>query len=162
MSEMNLKFFMVDSLKQDEIVEVPGINTFKDDKGKPVPFKILKLGTSRLNDIRKGYTVKKLLKDHKGKQMFSKYGEPVFERAYDNEKATAKIIIESLVFPNLADKDLMEFYKCVDVLDMPMKLFKDPNDFKYVSEQVMLVNGISEEEEEDEEKENSLIEEAKN
>lgn len=160
MSEINLKFFMVESLNEDEIVEVPGINTFKDDKGKPVPFQIKKLGVKRLNDIRKGCKVKKLLKNGKGKQMFNNLGEPMFETDYNSDEATAKIIVESLVFPYLADKELMEFYKCVDVLNMPMKLFKEPNDFKYVSEQVLLVNGITSEDEE--EQEEKLIEEAKN
>ena len=157
----NLKFFMVESLKKDEVVEVPGIATFKDDKGKPVPFQILKLGTSKLNEIRKGFTIKKLVKDGKGKQVYAKGGEPLFQVDYDGAKATNKIIVESLVFPNLADKDLMAFYECVDVLDMPMKLFKDPNDFKYISEQVMIVNGMTDDDE-SEGLEEELLDEIKN
>lgn len=157
----NLKFFMVESLKKDEVVEVPGISTFKDEKGKPVPFQILKLGTSKLNEIRKGFTIKKLVKDGKGKQVYTKVGEPLFQVDYDGAKATNKIIVESLQYPNLADKDLMVFYECVDVLDMPMKLFKDPNDFKYISQQVMIVNGMTDDEDEDG-REEELLEEIKN
>lgn len=157
----NLKFFMVESLKKDEVVEVPGISTFKDEKGNPVPFQILKLGTSKLNDIRKGFTIKKLVKDGKGKQVYSKGGDPLFQVDYDGAKATNKIIVESLNFPNLADKDLMAFYECVDVLEMPMKLFKDPNDFKYISQQVMIVNGMTDEDDEDG-REEELLEEIKN
>jgi hypothetical protein len=159
MSNLSLKYFMVDSLKKDEIVEVPGVETFKDDEGKPVPFQIVKLGTARLNEIRKAFTVKKLVKDAKGKQVYSKTGEPLFQVDYDSAKATNKIIVESLKFPNLADPELMKFYDCVDVLEMPMKLFKNPNDFKYVSQQVLIVNGMADG---DEEVDEELIDEVKN
>jgi hypothetical protein len=155
----NLKFFMVESLKKDEIIEVPGVQTFKDDKGNPVPFQIIKLGTSRLNEIRKAFTIKKLVKDAKGKQVYSKAGEPMFQVDYDSAKATNKIIVESLKFPNLADEELMKFYECVDVLEMPMKLFKDPNDFKYISQQVLIVNGMADE---DENTDEELLEDIKN
>jgi hypothetical protein len=148
---------MKEELKQDEYVEIPGTETFKDEEGNPVPFKLKKLGTEEMNSIRKAYTVRKIGKDDKGKQIFDKGGSPVFFTEIDDAKITNRLIVESFIFPNLKDKDLMDFYGCVDVVDMPLKIFKRPKDYKYISNQVMLINDLLEEKTDEE-----LVEEAKN
>lgn len=153
----SLKYFMKEELKKDEIIEIPGTETFCDDDGKPVPFKIRKIGIDEMSDIRKAYTVKKLAKDERGKQLFDRSGSPVFVTTIDDTKVTNRLIVESVVFPNLKDKELMEFYGCLDVVDVPMKLFKKTKDYRYVSEQVLLINDLKEEE-----SDNELVEEAKN
>lgn len=153
----SLKYFMKEELKKDEVVEIPGTETFTDDNGKPVPFLLRKIGIEEMNKIRQNYTVKKQARNEKGKAIFDKLGNPVFITEVDDSKVTNRLIVESLVQPNLKDQDLMKFYGCVDVTEMPYKIFKKPSDYKYISNQVLLVNDLIEDKSDEE-----LVEEAKN
>lgn len=153
----SLKYFMKEELKKDEIVEVPGTETFADDNGKPVPFLIKKIGVEEMNRIRQNYTVKKQARNEKGKPILDKFGNLVFITEVDDSKVTNRLIVESLVQPNLKDPELMKFYECVDVMEMPYKIFKKPSDYKYISNQVLLVNDLIEDKSDEE-----LVEEVKN
>ena len=59
------------------------------------------------------------------------------------------MIVEALVYPDLKDKKLMEFYKCHDVTDMPFHVFSTSSEYTHVSNAVMSVIGLSINEEED-------------
>ena len=160
MANFDLKYFMREELKQDEIVEVPGLDTFKDEAGNPVPLKIKVLGIERINEIRKIYTKNRMVIDDKGKRVFDKGGRPLLESEVDNVLATNRLIVESLVFPDLKDKSLMEFYGCPDADQMPFKIFKKSADYRYVSDHVTDALGITAQEEEPSDDE--LVNEAKN
>lgn len=155
---VSMKFFMREELKKDEILEVPGLDTFCNEKGKPIPLQIKVLGVDEINKIRKNYTKTKIVLDDKGKRVFDKSGKPMMATECDNVAATNRMIVESLLVPNLKDPEMMEFYDCKDVVEMPMKVFKKPKDYAYVSEQVSNANGSGDDEMSDDE----LIEEAKN
>ncbi len=155
---ISMKYFMREELKKDEVLEVPGVNTFCDDKGNPIPLQIRVLGVDEINKIRKNYTKTKIVLDDKGKRIFDKSGKPMMATECDSVAATNRMIVESLIVPNLKDPELMKFYDCNDVMEMPMKVFKKPKDYAYVSEQVSKANGADDEEMSDDE----LIEAAKN
>lgn len=155
---MNMKYFMREELKNDEVVEVPGIDTFKDENGENIPFKIKVLGIEDVNKIRKNYTSRRIAVDDKGKRVLDKSRNPIFTEDVDNEAATARIIVEALECPNLKDPELMKFYGVNDVMEMPYKLFKNAKDYTYVSTTVVEVLGLGEQEVSDDE----LVNEAKN
>ena len=75
----------------------------------------------------------------------------VFRDERDNAKATRHIICDALVYPNLRDPELMKFYNCVDITEMPEKVFSRADEFSAVTRIVMallgLVGQLSEEEE---------------
>ena len=160
MAKYDLKYFMREELKQDEIVEVPGVATFSDENGTPIPLKFRVLGKEEINDIRKKFTKNKIVCDEKGKRLFDKSGRPVIEAEIDNFAATNRLIVEALAFPDLKDTALMEFYGVHDVTDMPNKVFKHFKDHQYVEEQMLIALGMSDEEAEPTDDE--LINEAKN
>ncbi len=153
-----MKFFMREEFRKEEILEIPGLNTFCDDKGEPIPLKIKVLGVDEINKIRKNYTTTKIVIDDKGKRVFDKSGKPLMATECDNMAATNRMIVESLLVPNLKDPEMMAFYDCKDVVEMPMKVFKKPKDYTYVSKQITIANGIDDEDMSDDE----LVEEAKN
>lgn len=155
---MDMKYFMREELKSDEIVEVPGIEMFKDDKGEKVPFKVKVIGIDEINKIRKNCTARRIAVDDKGKRLFDKAGRPVFTEDVDNEAATRRLIVEALVYPNLKDPDLMKYYGVNDVMEMPFKLFKNSKDYTYISDTVVEVLGLGQQEMSDDE----LVNEAKN
>lgn len=138
----SLKFFMCEELKQEMIVEVPGIQTFCDDKGEPVPFKLRAIGSDELNKIRDGCHIRKMVKDKKGKPMFLN-GQIQYTDEYDNVLLTDMLIVSSLVFPDLRDKELLAFYNEQDSTKLVHKVFRKIEDYKYISEKVMEVSGIT-------------------
>ena len=66
----SIKAFMRKELNEDFIVEIPGIKTFSDDKGNPIPFKIRAITTADLTRIRKACHKRRPAKDAKGKLIF--------------------------------------------------------------------------------------------
>lgn len=160
MSKYSLQYFMREELKKDEVVEVPGMETFKDENGTIIPFQIKILGVDRINDLRKIYSKNRIVIDEKGKKLYDKNGKPMFEKEVDSVMATNRLIVEALVFPNLKDKELMEFYNCHDVDQMPFKVFKKSSDYQYISEQVTEALGLTSQE--DEPTDDELVNEAKN
>ncbi|WP_195985380.1 hypothetical protein [Clostridium sp. D33t1_170424_F3] len=155
MANGNLKFFMLEELKKDEIVEVPGTDTFKSEDGKPIPFKIRVLETEEINRIRNAYRTRKMAVDKKSKPIIAN-GEVVFTTDYDAEGANDKIMSEAFVFPDMHDKDLMAFYGCYDAAEMPRKLFRKPADYTYASRMVAQVLGLIDKDDDE------LIDDAKN
>lgn len=156
----NLKFFMKEELKKDEVVEIPGVETFKDDDGNIIPFKIKILDKNRIAEIRKAYTTRKMLVDAKKKPLLVN-GEVQYSRDYDGERATDHIIVESFVDPKLDDPKLMEFYGATDRLDMPGKLFRNLADYQHVSTAVISALGFNPEEAEEAE-DDKIIGDVKN
>ncbi len=154
----DLKYFMREELKEDEVVEVEGVSTFKDNNGNIIPFKIKRLGIDKINELRKKYSINKVLADDKGKRILDKSGKPIIEKEIDDTRLTNRMIVEALVFPDLKDKELMKFYGCFDIDDMPFKVFKRSKDYQYIASEVLKVLGIGEEEPSDDE----LINQAKN
>lgn len=155
---MNMKYFMREELKNDEVVEVPGLETFKDENGEVVPFKIKVIGIEEVNKIRKNYTSRRIAVDDKGKRILDKAKNPIFTEDVDSEAATRRIVVEALEYPNLKDPELMKFFGVNDVMEMPFKLFRKSSDYAYVSSTVVEVLGLGEQEMSDDE----LIDEAKN
>ncbi len=137
----NLKYFMREESKQEQTFQVPAPDRFVDEKGEVVQMEIKKLHNdtiARINDIYKSRTP---MKDKKGNYIIQN-GEVVFKTEKDNVKATYHIIAEALVYPNLKDPELMKSYECVDITEMPLKVFPDNDEFGYVSRKVMEILGL--------------------
>ena len=52
------------------------------------------------------------------------------------------MIVEALQYPDLKDPELMKYYGCVDVTDMPLKVFPKPDEYQHVSRIVMQALGL--------------------
>lgn len=135
----NLKYFMRE--RSDEVVTVPGPDTFKDETGKPINLEIKVLSAAEIRKIDEGYRRRSIALDKKGSPYIAN-GEVVFKVEKDNAKAMRHIIVEALVYPDLKDKALMDFYKCVDVTDMPQLVFSRADEYASVSKSVFAVLGL--------------------
>lgn len=139
-TKKDLKYFMVST--EDEIVTVPGISTFKDEDGKVIDFEVKKLSQKEITDLNNKYRKRTMATDKKGNPLING-NEVVFKTERDGEKSTRHLIVEALVYPNLKDKELMEYYNCVDVTEMPRLVFRNSDDYMYVVNTVMKVLGLS-------------------
>ena len=128
--DMNLKAFMKAELKERGTVEFPGVATFTDEKGNPVPFIIKQLSMKEIKEIRNLYKTTEIFRDKKNaNRPVIENGQVVVRKDYDAERAGLHIMVDAFVQPKLDDPELMEFYKVNDRLDMPETLFADRDDF---------------------------------
>ncbi len=152
----DLKFFMRE--KKDEIVTVKGPKSFKDDKGNVIDFEIKVIPQSKIDKIYDNYTRKSIAMDKKGKPIIHS-GNVVWKVEKDDTKAFKHLIAEALNYPDLKNPELMKFYNCIDITDMPELVFPNHEEFDYVSKIIMAALGMGEYPETEEE---TIIEEAKN
>lgn len=157
MASKNLKYFMREDSKQEQIFQVPAPARFVDEKGEVVQMEVKKLHNETIDKINNIYKSRTPMKDRKGNYIVQN-GDVVFMAEKDSVKATRHIIVEALVYPDLKDPDLMKYYDCVDITDMPLKVFPNNDEFGYVSRKVLEVLGLMDAAESNEQE----VEDAKN
>jgi len=151
----NLKYFMRDT--EPEIVTVPGPDSFKDENGNVIQFEIKVLTQAEIQKINDGYRTRRIATDKKGNPLIAN-GEVVWKTEKDNQRAARHIMVEALQYPDLKNKELMDYYKCVDMTEMPLHVFPKADEFEHVLRIVMSALGLGDFDGNDEE----IIEEAKN
>lgn len=147
MATKNLKYFMRDI--KDEVVTIDGPETFKDENGEVIQLEIKVLSQSEIQRINNNYRKRAIATDKKGNPL-AYNGEVLWKTEKDSAKATRHIIVEALQYPDLKDKELMKFYNCVDVTEMPLLVFSRPDEYAHVTRAVMtalgLIDNVSDEE----------------
>ncbi len=159
MAEKTLAYFMRETARKQEVVEVPGIESIRDEDGNIVPFKVRILTKKEIDDIYDKYRTRTLLCDKKNRPIFNR-GQAVFDVNTDSNRALRRIMVEALVYPDLHDKELMEYFDCYDYSEMPLKVFPNPKEYDQVANIVLSALGILEEDEN--ENGDSEVREAKN
>lgn len=152
----SLKYFMRENAKSEEIVKVPGIKSITNENGNVVDFEIKILSIPTIRKIQNNYKTKSVAVDSKGNP-YIQNGEVVWKTEKDNDKSLSHIIVEALQYPNLKDKELMAYFNCTDITEMPSLVFPKTDEFNEVSKIVMKTLGII-----DIPSEESEIEDAKN
>ena len=137
----DLKYFMRPEAKTEEVVTVLGPDSIKDENGAPVMLEIKVLHQDTIQRINDGYRKRVIATDKKG-QPFIANGEVVYKVEKDNGRAMRHTIAEALVYPNLKDPDLMQYFECQDITEMPLKVFPRPDEYAYVSRVVMEALGM--------------------
>lgn len=150
----DLKYFM--RKQEEEVVTVPGPESFKDDEGHVINLEIRVLSSAEIRKINDAYRTKSVALDKKGNPYISN-GQVIFKTEKDSDKILCHTIAEALVYPDLKSKELMDFYKCVDITEMPRLVFSRIDEFNAVSNAVLKACGIIEEETSEE-----LVADAKN
>lgn len=130
---MNIRNFMKPELKNKEPITYPGVETFKDENGEPIPFIIRPLDMKEMNAIRSLYRTREVYRDPRNNNRpIITNGQVAVLNDYDSEKAGLAMMVAAFVQPKLDDHELMEYYGVVDKLDMPYVLF-GRKDFEYAN-----------------------------
>lgn len=135
----NLKYFMRDNTP--EIVTAKGPDSIRDENGKPLDFEIKVLTQAEIQKINDNYRKRRMATDKKGNPLIA-MGEVVWQTEKDSARAIRHIIAEALVYPNLKDPELMKFYKCADITEMPLLVFPKSEEYNHVSRIVLNALGI--------------------
>lgn len=140
MAKKDLKYFMRST--EAEIVTAPGPESFKDEDGNVIQFEIKVLTQAEINQINDNYRKRSMATDKKGNPLIA-MGEVVWKTEKDSAKASRHMIVEALQYPNLKDPELMKYYGCVDVTDMPLLVFSKSDEYQHVSRIVMQALGLA-------------------
>lgn len=140
MAKKDLKYFMRST--EVEIVTAPGPDSFKDEDGNVIQFEIKKLTQEEINKINDAYRKRSMATDKKGNPLIA-MGEVVWKTEKDSARASRHMIVEALQYPNLKDEELMKHYGCVDVTEMPLKVFSRADEYQHVSRIVMQALGLA-------------------
>jgi hypothetical protein len=136
----DLKFFMRE--RKEEIVTAPGPDSMPDDDGKPIMLEIKVLSGAEIRNIDEKYRKRSIALDKKGNPYISG-GELVFKSEKDSARAVRHILAEALVYPNLKDPELMDFYECKDITEMPEHVFSNSAEYSHVTKVVFAALGLS-------------------
>jgi len=139
MSEKSLKYFMRPEAKEEQIVTAPGPETIKGEDGKPITLEIRVLHNDSIRKINESYRTRRMATDKKGNPIVAN-GEVVYR--VEKDSAPRHIIAEALVYPNLKDKELQEFFNCYDMVEMVDKVFPSADEYNHVSRVVLAALGL--------------------
>lgn len=137
----DLKYFMIAN-DEPEIISVEGVERFKDEEGNVIPLDIEVLSQEKIQKITDAYTERRIATDKRGNPIIAPNGDVAYKVKKDGEKMVRHLIVEALKCPDLKAKELMDYYKCVDITEMPLKVFRKTAEYQYVSRMVMSVNGM--------------------
>lgn len=155
MAKKDLKFFMRE--QKEEIVKAPAPETFVDDEGNRLELEIKVLPNARVQELFAKYRTRSIATDPNGAPYLSPTGEVVWKTERDSARAVRHIIAEALVYPNLQDEALMQFYNCIDITEMPLKVFTRADEYSHVNRMVMGALGLGAQQ-----PDSVLVDEAKN
>lgn len=141
----------------------PAPESFKDENGKVIQLEVKVLSSERIRAINEAYHTHTVALDKKGNPYING-GNVVFRDERDNAKATRHILVEALQYPKLDNPELMKYYNCVDITQMPEKVFSRADEFAHVTRVVMALLGIGGQlsEEEQKQADEKEIDDAKN
>lgn len=140
---MNFKEFMIEEA-EDEVVEYVATKKFKDENGQPIPWKLKPLTTKENDEIRKQCYIKVQVPGKKGQ----------FTKDFDSAKYLLLVAEKCVIYPNLNDKDLQDFYHVMGVEALLKEhLLKLPGEYDNLTAKLQEINGYDLEE---------AVEEAKN
>lgn len=127
----DFKSFMLDSLKtSNEVLTFKGVDTFKDENGVPIPLKFKQISRNEVNEIRNKFKTKTPAIGKDGNYIISG-GRIINDVEVDIADFTDELIVKTMVYPNLKDKELMDYYNVYASTELLHKLFKG-KDFEYV------------------------------
>lgn len=126
----NFKNFMIEGLKKTEVLTFRGVDTFKDDNGNPVPLKFKQISKTEAEELRKNFTTKTPAVNKKGNYIITD-GRIVNDIEVDYAKYTDALIVETMIYPNLKDKELLDYYGVYAGTELLHILFKG-KDYDYV------------------------------
>ena len=150
----NLSYFMRE--QKEEIVNAPAPESFVDENGNRLELEIKTISNDKIRKIQDNYRKRSIALDNSGNPYLST-GEVVFQTENDINRAMRHIVAEALVYPDLKSKELMDFYHCYDISEMPLKVFHRPGEYSQVFNSVMSVLGLIKKDEDSDE-----VKEAKN
>lgn len=124
----SLQAFFAQNVKSDIVEEFVVSERFKDENGKPIPWKIRALTEAENVEIRKSATKHVKVRGQYIPQL-------------DPEEYISKLIAASVVFPNLKDAELQKSYGVIGAEELLRKMLL-PGEYGKLAQKVQEINGF--------------------
>lgn len=125
-NKMNL--FMNGKAEKVEPKKIIITKRYKDENGEPVPFEMKPIPQSRIEQLRKDC------------RTLNRKDEEVF----DLDRFSALMAIESTLYPDFKDKELLSSYGLVDPVDLAKAILAVPGEYSNWTAAANKVNGYNE------------------
>ncbi|SFM21611.1 phage tail assembly chaperone [Pelosinus propionicus] len=102
---MDMSVFMKGKAKQLPEEEKVITKLFEDEEGQPIPFKFKAITTTLIDKLKADCTTIKYIK-----------GQRI--ESFDRDRFSCRIGIETTVFPDFKNAELLQSYNCIDPVDL--------------------------------------------
>lgn len=128
----NLSLFLKKNKKVKENVKFAATKSLCDEKGNALEWEIKPLTTRESDDIREDCTVEVPIK-----------GKPnMFRQKVNSSKFGAKMLVKSIVFPDLYNAELQDSYGVSTPEDLVREMIDDPGEYNKFLAYVQEFNGF--------------------
>ena len=124
----SLKAFFAQNVQQNDIIEFVVSDRFKDENGKPIPWKLRALSEAENAEIRRKATSKARVG-----------GRYVYQ--FDPEEYVARIVAASVVFPDLKDAELQKSYGVMGEVELLRRMLL-AGEYTKLTRKVQEINGF--------------------
>jgi hypothetical protein len=124
----SLKAFFAQNVQQNDIIEFVVSDRFKDENGKPIPWKLRALSEAENAEIRRKATSKERVG-----------GRYVYQ--FDPEEYVARIVAASVVFPDLKDAELQKSYGVMGEVELLRRMLL-AGEYTKLTRKVQEINGF--------------------
>lgn len=138
---MDLQAFFAQNVQSEITEEFVVSERFKDENGKAIPWKLRSMTEAQNTEIRKSATKRVKVKGQG------------YAPELDHEEYIGKLIVESVVFPDLKNAELQKSYGVMGAAEL-LKVMLISGEYGRLAKKVQEINGF--------EDINELVEEAKN
>lgn len=130
----NLNRFLKENKIKKENVQYAATKSLTDEDGKPLLWEIKPLTSKETNKITEDCTIQEQIP-----------GKPnMFRNKIDSTKLLTKMMVASIVFPNLNDKDLQDSYGVMTPEDLITEMIDNPGEFNEFGKFINEFNGFNE------------------
>ena len=137
----NLQVFMRE--KKEEIYEYVASKNFKDENGNPIPWKLKTITAKENEEIRKDCYKQVLVVNGKRKMYYQQL---------DTVKYLRILADRCVVFPDLHNVELLDYYGEMDSIELLTKHLLNPAEYDDLTSELQRINGYDLEEEAEEAK----------
>lgn len=130
----NLNGFLKKNKKIKENTKYAATKSLVDEEGKPLLWTLKPLTTRENDAIRDDCTIEVPISGRKGQ----------FRSKLDISKYMAKLIVSSVVEPNLNDKELQDSYGVMSAEELIKEMVDDPGEYSELCAFIQEYNGFSE------------------
>ena len=131
----NLQAFMIE--KQEETFEYIASKNFKDENGNPIAWKLKTITAKENEDLRKQCYRQVLVQNGKKKG---------YQQQLDTIKYLQLLADKCVVFPDLHDAELLDFYHEMDSIDLLTKHLLNAAEYDDLTAEIQRINGYDLEE----------------
>ena len=124
--------FMKGNKKKKENVKYAPTASLVDENGKPLEWEFRHISTKENEDIRDECTTEV--------PVTGKYG--AYRNKFNASGYVASLIVKSIIFPDLYDKELQDSYGVMKAEDLLMEMVDDPGEYSDLAEFVQKMQGF--------------------